>query len=280
MEKENKIKPLDLSRVKLTSLSQKKHKVGKDLFARTWETGGSLTDFLNSLPKILAGKDLREVAEKIAEAVRRKKMVLLGMGAHPIKVGLNPILIDWMEKGVLKGISMNGAGVIHDVEMAMAGHTSEEVDEELSQGTFGMVKETHETVNDTIREGAEKGWGIGESLGRKILTGNYPFKHLSLLAAGQRLKIPITVHVAIGTDITHMGPFADGAAIGKGSLQDFHTFASLVSQLEGGLYQLGFSGHPSRGLSEGLGPCKKPWLSCFESHNRQYGFHSSLPSFC
>jgi hypothetical protein len=163
-------------------------------------------------------------------------MVLLGMGAHPIKVGLNPILIDWMEKGVLKGLSMNGAGLIHDVEVAMVGHTSEEVDEDLSEGTFGMVRETQETINRTIQKGVDEGLGIGESLGRKILKEKFPFKHLSLLAAGQRLGIPITVHVAIGTDITHMGPSADGAALGKGSLKDFHTFVFLVSKLEKGVF--------------------------------------------
>jgi hypothetical protein len=131
---------------------------------------------------------------------------------------------------------MNGAGLIHDVELAMVGHTSEEVDEELSRGTFGMVRETQETINFAIQEGVEKGFGIGESLGRKILTGKFPFKPLSLLAQSQRLGIPVTVHVAIGTDITHMGPSADGAAIGKGSLKDFHTFASLVSELEQGVF--------------------------------------------
>jgi deoxyhypusine synthase len=232
----NRIKSLDLHRVTLTSLKRKRHKVGKVLFATTWKKGGTLTDFLNSLPKILAGKEFREVVERIADAARRKRMVLLGMGAHPIKVGLNPILIDWMEQGVLKGIGMTGAGLIHDVEVAMVGHTSEDVDEELSRGTFGMVRETHETINSAIQDGVEEGMGIGEALGRKILTGNFPFKHLSLLAAGQRLGIPITVHVAIGTDITHMGPSADGASIGKGSLNDFHTFVSLVSKLEKGVF--------------------------------------------
>ena len=136
----NKIEPLNLNRVKWTSLKGKKHKVGKALFARPWKKGGSLTDFLDSLPKILAGKDLREVGEEIAGAARRGKMVLMGMGAHPIKVGLSPILIDLMEHGVLKGIATNGAGLIHDVEVAMVGHTSEEVDQELSRGTFGLVK--------------------------------------------------------------------------------------------------------------------------------------------
>jgi deoxyhypusine synthase len=222
--------------IRLARAFRKKHKVVKNLFAGTWKRGGTLNDFLNSLPKILAGKELKEVVERIAEAVRRRRMVLLGMGAHHIKVGLNPVLIDWMEQGVLKGIGMNGAGLIHDVELAMVGHTSEEVDEELSKGTFGMVKETHETINHAIQKGVEEGLGIGESLGRKILKGNFPFKHLSILAAGQRLGIPMTVHVAIGTDITHMGPSADGAAIGKGSLKDFHTFVSLVSKLEKGVF--------------------------------------------
>ena len=231
-----KITPLDLHKVTLISLKQKRHKVRKILFAKTWKRGGTFADFLDSLPEILAGKELREIVDRIAEAVYRKRMVLLGMGAHPIKVGLNPILIDWMEQGVLKGIAMNGAGLIHDVEVAMVGHTSEEVEEELSRGTFGMVRETHEIINHTIGEGAEEGYGLGEALGRKILKGNFPFKHLSLLASGQRLGVPITVHVAIGTDITHMGPSADGAAIGKGSLKDFHTFASLVSKMEKGVF--------------------------------------------
>ena len=232
----NRIEPIDLHRVTLISLKQKKHKVGNILFARKWKKGGTFSDFLNSLPEILAGKEFREVVARIAEAVRRRRMVLLGMGAHPIKVGLNPILIDWMEKGVLKGIAMNGACLIHDVEVAMVGHTSEEVGEELSKGTFGMVKETQEIINYAIREGVEKGLGIGEAVGQKILTGNFPFKHFSLLAAGQRLEIPMTVHVAIGTDIIHMGPSADGAAIGKGSLKDFHTLVSLITKLEKGVF--------------------------------------------
>lgn len=232
----SKIGPLNLSQVKLVSLKEKTHKVGRTFFGRSWKRGGRLSDFLDSLPEIQAGKDLREVVDRITGAVRRKKMVLLGMGAHPIKVGLSPILIDWMERGILRGIGMNGAGIIHDVEVAMIGHTSEDVDEELSRGTFGMVKETHETINQAIAWGAKEGLGMGEALGRKIQSGDFPFKKLSLLAAGQRLGIPITVHVAIGTDITHMGPSANGAAIGEGSLRDFHTFASLVSRLEGGVF--------------------------------------------
>lgn len=233
---ESRDKFVNLNRVHFTSLKRKRHKVGQTLFARPWENGGTLADFLNFLPEILAGKEFREVVERIGRTVLQKRMVLLGMGAHPIKVGLNPLLIDLLEKGVLKGIAVNGACLVHDVEIAMVGHTSEEVDEELSRGTFGMVRETHETINHAIRDGVGKGWGVGESLGRKILEGNFPYKKHSLLAAGQRLGIPITAHVAIGTDINHMGPSADGSAIGKGSLQDFHTFTSLVSRLDRGVF--------------------------------------------
>jgi hypothetical protein len=230
------MKLLNIHQVKLTSLKRKKHKVKQDLFAKPWKRGGTLNEFLIALPKTLAGKDFKEVVLRIDGAVRGKRMVLLGMGAHPIKLGLNPILIDWMKHGILKGIAMNGAGVIHDVELAMVGHTSEDVEEELSRGTFGMVRETQEFINSAIQKGMEQGWGIGEAVGREILRGALPFKQLSLLAAGRRFGVPITVHVAIGTDISHMGPSADGAAIGRGSLRDFHLFASLVSQLEKGVF--------------------------------------------
>ena len=233
---DKKIEPLNLDRVNWTSLNRKRHKVKPSSFAKAWKRGGTLADWIGSMPDFLAAKDFREIVKKITVAVQRKRRVLLGMGAHPIKVGLSPILIDLMEKGVLNGLALNGAGAIHDLELAMVGHTSEEVDEELSSGTFGMVKETHEVINLTLQEGARQGWGMGQALGRKILGENFKFKHLSLLAAGQRLGIPVTVHVAIGTDITHMGPFADGAAIGKGSLQDFHIFAALVSQMEKGVF--------------------------------------------
>jgi hypothetical protein len=231
-----RMKPLNLDRVKLISVKSKEHKVQERSFGRPWKKGAPLSRFLKSLPEILAGKELREVVERIAQAVNGRRTVLLGMGAHPVKVGLNPILIDWMERGVLKGIGMNGAAMIHDVELAMIGRTSEEVEKELFRGTFGMVRETQETINRAIRRGTAQGQGIGEALGREILNGRFSHSRLSLLAAGQRLGIPVMVHVAIGTDITHMGPSADGAAIGQGSLQDFRTFAALVSQLDRGVF--------------------------------------------
>ncbi len=231
-----KIKLLDLHGVNYLSLREKKHKVKQHLFGKAWKQGGTFNDFLSTLPHLLAGEVFHEIVGKITKAVCQNRMVLLGMGAHPIKVGLNPILIDWMERGILKGIAMNGACLVHDVEMAMVGHTSEEVDEELSRGTFGMVKETHEWINHAISEGVKKGMGIGESVGQMLLSERFPYSHLSLLAAGERIGVPMTVHIAIGTDIYHMGPMADGASLGKGSLKDFRLFASLVSKLDRGVY--------------------------------------------
>lgn len=233
---DKRLKPLNLQNIRYTSLKEKKHKVNKNLFSKSWKEGGTFSDFLNCIPQILAGKDFIEVVDRIVEAVKKGKKVLLGMGAHPIKVGLNPLLIDWMDRGILKGIALNGACLIHDLELAMVGHTSEEVDEELSKGTFGMVMETHEIINNAIREGVSKGLGIGEAIGKKILEGDFPYKDLSLLGQGEKMGIPITVHIAIGTDITHMSPLADGAAIGEGSLRDFHKFSSLVSQMEEGVF--------------------------------------------
>jgi len=230
------IHPLNLQNVKYSSLKEKKHKVNKRLFAKCWQEGRSLSEFINSLPHLLAGREFRDVVERITEAVVKKRFVLLGMGAHPIKVGLNPILIDLMKRGILRGLALNGACLIHDVELALVGHTSEEVDEELSNGTFGMVKETQEIINNTICEGVRQGLGIGEAMGKKILHGKFPYKELSLLAQAEKIGIPVTVHVAIGTDITHMGPLADGSALGEGSLRDFHKFSALVSKLEKGVF--------------------------------------------
>ena len=180
-----KIVPLNIDQVNWAPIRGKKHKVEKSSLARTWKEAGSLTAFLDSLPDILAAKDFREVVQRISRAVGSKRLVLLGMGAHPIKVGLSPVLIDWMEKGIMKGLAMNGAGAIHDLELAMAGHTSEEVEEELSRGTFGMVKETHEAIHAALHEGMKQGSGMGQALGRTILERKFKFNHL-LSPGGRR----------------------------------------------------------------------------------------------
>lgn len=196
----------------------------------------TVADFLRVLPNLLAARDLREVIDAVVAARRAERPVMAALGAHVIKVGLSPLLIDLMERGILTQIAMNGAGIIHDFELALVGQTSEDVAAELEDGTFGMAEETSVELNRAIRVGASKGMGIGESVGRLILDGGFPNRAHSLLASAVRLGIPATIHVALGTDIIHMHPSADGASIGKGTLIDFHRLTEGVADLEGGVY--------------------------------------------
>ncbi len=158
------------------------------------------------------------------------------MGAHPIKVGLAPIIIDLMKNNVITAVAMNGACIIHDYELSLMGHTSEDVDIELCRGTFGMAEETGKNLNRAINNGVKKGHGLGRAVGEHILKSRASYKQLSILASAARLNVPATVHVAIGTDIIHMNPAASGASIGEGSLRDFRLFSSIVSDLRGGVY--------------------------------------------
>lgn len=228
--------PLAWERLKTYSVKNRQSKVQKEDLAVPLPAGNGITSFLNSLPHILAAKDLREIISAMAEAHRQDKTIALAMGAHVIKVGLNPLIIDLMERGIVSAIALNGAGIIHDFELAYIGHTSEDVAAELDNGMFGMAEETANELNRAIAEGAAKEIGIGEAVGKMILSGRFPYAQYSLLAAGARLGIPVTVHVAIGTDIIHMHRSADGAAIGKGSLLDFRRYTEVVADLEGGVY--------------------------------------------
>lgn len=228
--------PIDLQGIKTYSLKERQSKVSIKDFASSWKPGGGFDLWVKGLPRILAGGDLKKVITRLTEAVRAKKIVLLAMGAHVIKVGLSPVLLDLMERGIISGIAMNGAGIIHDLEVAMVGATSEDVDSELHLGTFGMARETGEFLNKAIKKGAERNSGLGYSVGMSILDEGFPFNEYSILAGAVRMGIPVTVHVAIGTDIIHVHPAVDGAAIGKASHLDFRIFASLISQLEGGVY--------------------------------------------
>jgi hypothetical protein len=218
---------------------QRRHsKVRLSNFAKTWRRGLSFKAFLNSLPDILAVKNLREVAQAIVKARRRGRPVIVGMGAHVVKVGLGPLVVDLMERGIVTAVAMNGAVIIHDFELALMGHTSEEVDAEIDSGRFGMAEETGRMLNEAITRGMKEGQGLGEALGQFINRNKAQFPHraTSLLATGARLGIPVTVHVAIGTDIIHMHPSADGAAIGAGSMIDFRRLAAVVAGMEGGVY--------------------------------------------
>jgi len=192
--------------------------------------------WLDSLPNILAGNDFRKVANNIIRAARSESMVVLGMGAHPIKVGLNPIVLDLFDRGILSGLALNGAGIIHDMELAMVGCTSEDVASQIGEGKFGMAEETGRFLNEAIIDGAARGYGLGKAVGAMLVREKFPYNHNSLLATAFELEIPVTVHVAIGTDIIHCHPSADGASIGKASHLDFRLFASLVSKMEGGVF--------------------------------------------
>ncbi len=232
------IPPIDVSDLKTYPLKGRHSKVRHTHFAQAWKPGGSLKQFLRSLPDTLAVKSLRAVAHAVAQAHRRGRPVIIGIGAHVVKVGLNPILVDLMERGIVSAMAMNGAVIIHDFELALMGHTSEEVDAEIDSGRFGMAEETGRMLNDAIVRGWKDGQGIGEAIGHYInrYQGQFRYRDTSVLAAGARLGIPVTVHVAIGTDIIHMHPSADGAAIGAGSLLDFRRLAAVVAGMEGGVY--------------------------------------------
>ena len=186
---------------------------------------------------MLAAADLLEIAQRIAKAVGEQAPVILGMGAHPIKVGLSPLIIDLLERRVVTAVAMNGAGIIHDFELAYQGETSEDVASALKDGSFGMARETGEFLHAAIREGVlTKQVGIGQAVGESILATHLPYAHLSILAACARLEVPACVHVTLGADIIHMHPQANGGILGEGSLRDFHLLAGAVAHLEGGVF--------------------------------------------
>lgn len=228
--------PLDISRVRTYPLGQRKSKVQSTLLSSRHERGAALHSFLSGLPDILAAKTLTDAARRMAEVHTGNGTVLFGMGAHVIKVGLSPLIIDFMERGIINAVAMNGACIVHDFELAFMGETSEDVAASLADGSFGMAEETGAFLNRAVQQGATAGLGIGAAVGKAIQDGALPHRELSILAAGTRLGIPVTVHVGVGTDIIHMHPMADGRSIGQGSLADFHTLASVVATLEGGIY--------------------------------------------
>jgi hypothetical protein len=228
--------PISLDEVKSYPLKKRPSKVKIDDFGDAWQPGGSMNRWLESLPKILAGNDFTEIVDRFVRAAVSGKTIILAMGAHAIKVGLNPIILDLLNRRILRCIAMNGAGIIHDAEVAMVGCTSEDVPEQIGTGKFGMAEETGKLLNAAISEGAKQGLGIGRSVGAMLIRENFPYNRYSLLAKAFELDIPVTVHVAIGTDIIHFHPNVDGASIGKASHLDFRIFARLVSTLEEGVF--------------------------------------------
>ena len=226
----------DLSGLRTYPLASRKSKANAADFARVPATDGTVRAFVDGLPDILAGADFKAVVAAVRTARESGAGVIWGIGAHVIKTGLSPVLIDLMDRGYVSALAMNGAGVIHDFELALSGATSEDVDEALGPGRFGMAEETGTLLNAAITEGVGRGLGLGQAVAARLSEMQPPHGDLSLLAAAARLEIPVTVHVAIGTDIIHMHPAADGAAAGEGSLRDFRYFVSNVARLKGGVY--------------------------------------------
>lgn len=234
-DKEKRFEEIEIEKVRTISIKERKSKVTIENFGKIYKVGDSFINFLETLPDILAVKDFRYVIDSTSNAVINKKSVIFMLGAHVIKCGLSPIIVDLMEKGIITVVAINGAGVIHDTELACWGKTSEDVEENLKNGSFGMASETAEIINNTISEGKSGDLGFGELMGKRLSEKDIPNGKFSILSAGFRLRIPVTVHVAIGTEVVHQHPTADGEAIGKLSLRDFRIFANNLKDLEGGL---------------------------------------------
>jgi hypothetical protein len=233
------IQPLTLGAVRTYPLASRKSKVSVRDFAKPPAANGSLVKLLDSLPDILAASDLRHLLAAIHRARRERKAILWGIGGHVIKVGLGPVLIDLMRRGFVSGIAMNGAALIHDFEIALAGNTSEDVEAAIGEGHFGMAAETGEYVNEISKLAARIRVGYGEAAGQFLRSGviHVPYAESCVLAAAHKHRIPVTIHLAIGTDVPHMHPAADGASLGIASHYDFRLFSALVKEMHpGGVY--------------------------------------------
>jgi len=227
---------IDFSKLTTFSIHDRKSKVNLSEFARPWQPGNSFQQFLDGLPNILGASDIKTVINSIAAAVQNDRTVMLAMGAHVIKVGLNPLLIQLLEKGIVHALALNGAGIIHDTELALAGKTSEDVAASLDDGQFGMAKETAEFLSMAIENAQKTSIGLGHAVGKAILDAKLPYANHSLIATCVRLGIPVTVHVAIGTDIIHMHHGFNAKAAGESTYRDFKTFTSIVATLAQGVY--------------------------------------------
>ena len=226
----------DVSGIRTYPLASRQSKAHAEDFAKPVARGASFKAWFDSLPAILGGHDVRRVVRALVDARTRNAGIIWGLGAHVIKTGVSPVIIDLMHRGYVSAMAMNGASIIHDFEIALSGATSEDVDESLGPGRFGMAQETGTLLNAAIRRGAEAGQGLGQAVAASLADRHPPHGDRSLAVAAHRLGIPLTVHVALGTDIIHMHPDASGAAIGDTSLRDFRYFTSSAARLRGGVY--------------------------------------------
>lgn len=226
----------DLGKLKTVSVFKRHSKVGIAQFCALPTPSPQWREFLNSLPKILAGGALRDLVSAIVKARRQNRHVILAMGAHIIKCGLSPVVIDLMKRGIITAVAATGATAVHDYEISLAGRTSEDVELEIERGRFGTGRETAQALAKAATEGAQKKIGFGKALGDLIVRSKNPHRNLSILATGARLNIPVTIHVAFGTDTFHIHDCLDPAALGISTYTDFRIFCGVISQLEGGVY--------------------------------------------
>lgn len=218
----------------------RKSKVELKDFAKRPLRKRNFLEFYNSLPHILKAKDIHTIVDAVVRAHNKNKAVIFMLGAHVIKCGLNPILIELIKKKIITCIALNGAGIIHDFEIAFCGKTSEDVGEGLKEGRFGMCKETADFLNNAIKKGVQEGLGLGDAVASKILNSKLRYKHLSILYQAYKNKIPVCVFVAVGTDIIHQHPSFDAGLTGEGSLRDFHSLIKNISGLNNGGVALNF----------------------------------------
>lgn len=230
----SKYPQIDLDNLRTMSISDRKSKVSVDDFAIAHRPGAGVLEFLECLPNILAGESIRTVIDRIATAYYQGKPVVAAMGAHVIKCGLSPIIVDLIRRGVITALAFNGAGSIHDSEIARFGVTSEDVVEGMRTGMFGMADETADFINNGAAIAVDKELGLGEAFGRALTEENAPHRDVSILAAAYECGVPVTVHVCVGCDIVHMHPSADGAAIGEASMRDFRILTAAMQDLGDG----------------------------------------------
>lgn len=230
-----KLPPLKPSQARTRKLAALSRIVRRNQLAEPLRAGASMRRFLDSLPDTLAARDLRDLSSAVARANRARRPFLLMSGAHPLKVGLGPVICAMLRDGIVSAIATNGAAIIHDFELAYAGRTSEDVGEGLADGSFGMARETGEFLNRAARIAASEGKGLGEIVGREIDRARLKFRNASIFATAWSMNAPATVHVTLGADIIHMHPSADGAAIGAATMNDFHRLTAVVSRLSRGV---------------------------------------------
>ena len=229
-------KPLDLHGLKTYDLKSRPSKVFHEDLGRPVDADATIGDWIESLPRQLAGKDLRRVRDCLCQAYQNRRERVAAVGGHVIKTGCGPYLVDWVQRGMLSAVALNGASAIHDFELALGGKTSEDVASQLPRGQFGMVRETADAFALAARAGAEDELGLGWALGRYLDSLDCPYADCSVVLAAYRAGIPCTIHVAMGTDIVHMHPHVSGAALGEATMIDFHRLCAVVCAMQQGVW--------------------------------------------